>query len=271
MEPSPLFREPEYSVYKGEEIDTLQPVWVKEYHCDLLATGKWAELDRTLVLRDAVALASLGDHPNLVRYKTKIDTGDCVYVVLKREPGWFLRERMRLGQLTLKEKLHILSDLLDGLSHIHRHKEGKQTALYRDLRPESVFVTEAGRAQLFSFDCTRLPARSTALEQAKGRAHRWRAYASFELLNAEAPGQVGTPTDIYSWGVVAYELLAGQLPYADETKAAKRRYIPLAKLQLPISQSLATLIEQALSPTPWERPSLRDLQSVVQEALNGFR
>jgi hypothetical protein len=271
LEHGPAFEEPEFIVFEGKEMDTLQPVWVKEYRRDMLATGKWAKLDRVLVLRDAVALANLGDHPNLARYKTKIDMGDRLYVVLKREPGWFLRGRMESGQLTLEEKLHILSDLLVGLAHVHSHKEGNRTALYRDLRPESVFITEDGRAQLFNFDCTRLPSRSTAFEQARGRAQRWRAYASYELLNAEVPEQVNTPTDIYSWGVVAYELLTGQLPYTDEAKAAHGSFTSLAQYQLSIPQPLQILIEQALSPISGKRPSLGQLRAAIQEAIDGLR
>jgi hypothetical protein len=266
----PLFQEPEFSLYRGKEMDTNQPVWVKEYHRDLLATGERGDVEQTLVLRDAVALVSLGDHPNLVRYKTKVDRGEYIYVILKRESGWFLYERIERGNLTLAEKLRILLDLLAGLAHIHSHKEGERTALYRDLRPESVFVIKEARAQLFNFDCTRLPARSTAFEQAKGRAQRWRAYASFELLNAELPEQVGTPTDVYSWGVLAYELLTGQLPYADEHKAAQGQFTPVAEFRLPVLRPLQALIEQALSPVPEERPLLTQLQSAVQEAIDAL-
>ncbi|MCL4299798.1 MAG: hypothetical protein KJ077_28950, partial [Anaerolineae bacterium] len=141
-------------------------------------------------------MSKLGAHPNLVTYQDYHEVSDRIYITLKREPGNFLRGLMEMGRLSWRDQLFILCDILLGLDHIHSHKEGTRTALYRDLRPESIFVTKEGRAQLFNFDCTRLPSRITVLKQARGRAQRWQAYASFELLNAQQPEQVSTPTDV---------------------------------------------------------------------------
>lgn len=260
--------EEDYRLKLGHETVTDLPVWIKEYRRDILSLDP--DADTELLLRGAVALSNLGQHDNLPVYVAHDEASDCVYIILKREPGSFLRELMESGNLSWRDKLHILRDLLAGLQHIHCHQEGTRIALYRDLRPESVFVTQAGRAHLFNFDCTRLPSRITALKQARGRAQRWQAYASFELLNAQRPEQVDTPTDIYSWGVVAYELLTGRLPFADARKAALKQFIPLANFELPLPQLLQDLIDQALSQGPSKRPPIARLQAAVQEAIDGL-
>jgi len=256
----------DYRLLIGRQAITGLPVWIKEYRRDILSLDP--ESDAELLLRGAVALSELGAHPNLPAYQDYYEVSDCMYVVFKREPGRFLHQCMEAGDLSTIDKLKTLMDILVGLTHIHSHKEGELTALYRDLRPESVFVTESRQAQLFNFDCTRLPSRSTAFGQAKERADRWRAYASFEFLDAQTPEQVDTPTDIYSWGIVAYELLTGKLPYASEKELAQGKFIPLSEFNLSIPQSLQASIEQAISPQTGLRPSLTELQTAVQEAMS---
>lgn len=260
--------EEEYRLLFGHQTVTQLPVWLKEYRRDVLSLDPEGEAE--LLLRSAVALSALGNHPNVPTYQDYHKASDRVYVVLRRVPGRFLRERMEAGDLSPMEKLSILRDALAGLVHIHSHREGGRVALYRDLRPESVFVTGEGGALLFNFDCTRLPSRVTTFERAQARAQRWRLYASPELLEATTPEQIGPPTDVYSWGVVAYELLTGRLPYPSERKARWGKFTPLAQFDPPVPPSLQSLIEQAISPVAEERPSLERLYSAVQEAIDGL-
>ncbi|MHB8629839.1 MAG: protein kinase domain-containing protein [Aggregatilineales bacterium] len=253
----------DFTLYEGVEEATEQPLWVKQYRRDLLATRPKADKDKLFVLRDAVALAKF-THPNIARYKTTINADDFVYVILEREPGQFLRERMKSRDLAPPAKLTILGDLLDGLAHIH-----SLGALYRDLRPETVFVTTDGHAQLFNFECTRLPTKGTVFEHAQQRAQKWRNYASYELLTATAASQIGPATDVFSWGVVAYELLTGKLPYTDENKLANGKFVSLANFTLSISDELQMAIEQALSPVEDERPQLSDLRAAITAEISG--
>lgn len=266
---SPYRSEPETTLYEGYEQGTDSPVWVKAYHKDVLATGEAAQFEQTLRLREAIALDQFGDHDNIARYKTNLEDAEYVYVFVKREPGKFLNELMRAGQLTRMACLRILSDILTGLAYIHQHKEGRYTALYRDLRPESVFVRKDRPAQLFNFDCSRIPGRGTVREYAQAQAERWKFYASYELLNSSYADDLDTSTDIYSWSVVAYELLARRRPYSTVEAAAGERFPSLASQGVTLRGELAALIERGLARDPDRRPLLNQIRVALDEAIHG--
>ncbi|MCU0493971.1 MAG: protein kinase, partial [Chloroflexaceae bacterium] len=259
-------QEPGVSLYRGEDRETQDIVWVKAYQRDMLATGSTRDVDKLVLLRDAVALRHLRGHRSIPEYLVRDDTGgEVVYVVLRREAGQFLRWHMERDNLSLATRLAILTQLLDGLAHIHAHRDGNRTALYRDLRPESVFVTSSGVVQLFNFDCSRLPAAATTHEYARQKAALWQAYASYELRNG-TPDQIGPPTDVYSWGVVAYELLTGMLPYPDKKAQARGEFTALVAANLALPAALVAQIEQCLRLDADQRPTIAALHHALEEA-----
>ena len=211
--PKPSFEEEEFKVYEGSNPNTELLVWVKEYARDFLATGEKASQNRVITLRDGVALEKLGDHPNIVKYCHYRDESDedAVYVFVERKSGAFLNKKSQSKMLSIDDKWSILRGILSGLVYLHQ-----KGFVYRDLRPESVFITSMGTAKLFNFDCVRVPGAMTAMSTAAKRAARYRLYASYELLTASpsASGDVKSPSDIYQWAVIAYELLTGVLPYS---------------------------------------------------------
>ncbi|MHB8753004.1 MAG: hypothetical protein ACYDBJ_27920, partial [Aggregatilineales bacterium] len=81
--------------------------------------------------------------------------------------------------------------------------------------------------------------------------------------------QIGPATDVFSWGVVAYELLTVKLPYTDENKLANGKFVSLANFTLSISDELQMAIEQALSPVEDERPQLSDLRAAITAEISG--
>jgi len=256
------------AVFKGEEKGTDEPVWLKRYRRDVLRPDAGQNPDTLLELREAKALSAFKRHERLVPYKTLLeapDGGSDTYVVLEREEGMFLRERMSTG-LTPAGKLRILDDILAGLAYVHsiHVDEGKTAALCRDVRPEGIFVTAAGRAKLFSFDCSRIPGKGTILDQLPTERRGWQDYASLELLGKRPT--IGTPTDVFSWGVVAYELLTGTLPFAQNDHKATRKPTPLAP-DPHVPDDIQRLIEKALAPDPRARPCIDQLRQALGKAL----
>jgi hypothetical protein len=256
------------AVFQGEEKGTDEPVWLKRYRRDVLAPGVGQNPDTLLELREAKALSAFKRYERLVSYKTRLeslDRGSDTYVVLEREEGMFLRERMRDG-LTPAGILRILADILEGLAYIHSvGVDGSKTAaLCRDVRPEGIFVTDAGRAKLFNFDCSRIPGKGTIIDRLPTERRGWQDYASLELLGKRPT--IDTPTDVFSWGVVAYELLTGNLPFAQNDHKATRKPTPLAP-DPHIPEDVQRLIVQALAPDPRARPRIDQLRAALGKVL----
>ncbi len=267
------------AVFEGEEKGTDEPVWLKRYRRDVLAPDVGQNPDTLLELREAKALSAFKSqrsvHPGydrLVPYKTRLeslDGGSDTYVVLEREGGKLLRERMSDG-LTPTDILRILDDILEGLAYVHSvgMEEGKTAALCRDVRPEGIFVTDASRAKLFNFDCSRIPGKGTVIDRLPTERRGWQDYASLELLGKRPT--IDTPTDVFSWGVVAYELLTGNLPFAQNDHKATRKPTPLAP-DPHIPEDVQRLIEQALAPDPRARPRIDQLREPLGKVLPPLR
>ncbi|NOK59980.1 MAG: hypothetical protein GFH27_549291n173 [Chloroflexi bacterium AL-W] len=266
MTTTPVMEEPEIKMdlFEGEELLTESPVWIKRYQRDMLLPRKQQQQETLLTLRESFALDQLHGHRSIPIYRTKIDDGGkYVYVVLRREPGQFLHEYMTKSR-PVAERLRILSDILEGLDHIHSIRENNRTALYRDLRPQTVFVTARGDAQLFNFDCCRLPTQVTVQGKAQRRAALWRDYAAPELLEGQTD-HITTATDIYSWSVLAYEMLTGQVPYTNARKQARGDFNTLDTFDhISISSALSNLIEQGLQPIPDIRPTIAEIRVALQ-------
>src|SRR5581483_2796503 len=182
----------------------------------------------------------------------------------------------------LQARLQILGDLLSALDYLTQ-QQGFEHSAYRDLRPDNIFVhltNSSPMAQLFNFDCTKIPGSYTKLSSIKSghrRFPQWDDYASPELLEyidttsdtsrANFTGDVRS--DLFSWATIAWEMLTGDLPFADiEAKLANRRkpwpeqLIPQVQTEADrLSPEAIQLIEACLDRLPSRRPPLAALRS----------
>lgn len=282
-------------IYQGEGESLKEQVWIKEYEQVLASPDQRAQKER-LELRHADILYRFPQHQNIVTYRSVHATDFHLYIILERKPGAFLSELLSgkpLGQTTeanlqripfdLTARLHILGGLLNALEYLTQ-QPGFERSAYRDLRPDSIFVQFTDSepvAQLFNFDCTKIPGAVTKLSHLKRGQQRspiWDDYASPELLEYIESGRSapGTPvsftgdvrSDLFSWGVIAWELLTGELPFPDtQAKLAGRRQPWPSRLapQIQISGSALSpvaiqLIEASLELVPARRPDLATLR-----------
>src|SRR5215831_1102066 len=178
----------------------------------LIKRGMESDFVRKRFLRERQILASL-DHPHIARL---LDGGTTAegqpYFVMEFVAGETITAYCNRRQLSLDGKLKLFRDVCSAVQHAHC-----KLIIHRDLKPGNILVTEDGAPKLLDFGIAKLLATDPgkAVTAAEATA-RWMTpdYASPEQLRC---GAVTTATDVYSLGVVLYELLTSRRPYQFET------------------------------------------------------
>jgi len=158
--------------------------------------------------REAKVVAKL-EHPNIVPIYDFAEHEGRPYLVFKYVRGETLKARLEKSQLTYKESRHIFRVIASALAYAH-----KQGVLHRDVKPSNVLLDTAGGIYLADFGLARITETSqTTLsgQMMMGTPH----YISPE--QAKGLGNLDSGTDIYSLGVMTYELLVGNVPFQADT------------------------------------------------------
>ncbi len=156
--------------------------------------------------REARALAKL-QHPNIVAVHDFGMTDGLFWLVMEYVEGANIRQAMRAGQIAPKDALAIVPQICDALQYAHEHG-----VVHRDIKPENVLLDKSGRVKVADFGLAKLMAHDaadltlTGAGQVMGTPH----YMAPEQV--EHPADVDHRADIYSLGVVFYEMLTGELP-----------------------------------------------------------
>ena len=156
--------------------------------------------------REARALARLS-HPNIVAVHEFGQAGGLNYFVMEYVEGLNLRQLEQAGKLSAREALKIIPQICDALQFAH--DEG---IVHRDIKPENVMLDKKGRVKIADFGLARIMGREpedlrlTGAKDVMGTPH----YMAPEQV--EHPQEVDHRADIYSLGVVFYEMLTGELP-----------------------------------------------------------
>lgn len=161
--------------------------------------------------REARVVAKL-EHPHIVPVYDFAEHNGAPYLVMKFIEGETLKARLARGPLTLEETLRVMEAMGTGLDYAH-----KQGILHRDIKPSNVMMTRHGGIYIADFGLARiaLAGESTLSTDAMlGTPH----YMSPE--QAKGVKELDAGTDIYSLGVVLYELIVGRVPYSADTPFA---------------------------------------------------
>jgi serine/threonine protein kinase len=241
------------SVYDVEDVTVGKRYVLKTLHPQLVSRHDLAKRMEA----EARALARL-QHPNIVDVVTAGMTTDnqrMPFYVMERLNGQNLRVVIeKKGSLKLRDCFLIAIDVLDALEHAHEN-----SVIHRDVKPENIFIHRNGNGtnttKLLDFGIMRLLDRKASHTQ--GKFIGTLRYASPEQIFG---GELGPATDIYSLGVVLYEMLAGRGPF-DEIGDAYA--IGAAHAQLPpppisrftaVPPELEQLVMSALAKQPQDRP-----------------
>ncbi len=168
--------------------------------------------DRRRFLNEAKAASSL-DHPNICTVYEIGETGDGeggIFIAMSCYDGETLRQRLQRGTLKVEEAINYTIQIAAGLASAHA-----QGIIHRDIKPANLMITRDGQVKILDFGVAKL-ARETRLTQS-GAVLGTTAYMSPEQIQGEP---VDHRTDIWSLGVVLYEMVAGRLPFEREDERA---------------------------------------------------
>jgi len=194
-------------VYRGTDLETQQTVAVKSLNRDLVQEDPLL-LER--FHREADALRRL-NHPNIVRILATVDEDTGHHIIMEYMPGGSLGDLIdREGKLPLDRSVHIALDLADALTRAHRLQ-----IIHRDVKPANVLLAADGTPRLTDFGVAQMTDRQTRLTR-QGTLLGTVAYLAPELCTGEAYSE---KSDIWAFGVVFYEMIAGRRPFGGDRPA----------------------------------------------------
>ncbi len=233
------------TVYLASDETLDRPVAVKVMHREMSEQEDQLQRFR----QEARAVAKL-THPNVVSVIDAGEDGGYPYIVFEYVKGETLKQRIaRVGALDTQEAIAYAIEVARGLSVAHA-----RNMVHRDIKPQNVLIDEEGRAKLTDFGISR------QLEQA-GVTATGRVLGTTDYVAPEqAMGKGADPrSDIYSLGVVLYEMLIGQVPFhADSQVGVAMKHVneelPDVQRRRPeASAAVALVVERATAKNPDER------------------
>ena len=218
--------------------------------------------------REALSASSLS-HPNIVEvYDVGEDDGQ-YYIVMEYCPGKTLKQLLkRRGNLTTTEVIDIMLQITDGMAHAH-----DAYIIHRDIKPQNIIILENGIIKITDFGIA-MALNSTQLTQTNS------VMGSVHYLPPEQASGKGSTirSDIYSMGILMYELLTGDVPYRGENAveiALKHLKEPLPSIRkyLPsIPQSIENIILKSTAKNPKNRyKDAREMYEDIKTALSPER
>jgi len=243
-------------VYKAEDMKLKRAVALKFLPPELSSNAE----ARERFLQEARAAAALS-HPNICTIHEVDESEDKPFIAMEYVEGENLREKIRKGLLPVEEVLAITTEVAEGLEKAHQ-----KGIVHRDIKSANIMVTESGQAKIMDFGLAKLCG-GTAFTK-EGATLGTVAYMSPEQAQGE---KVDGRTDIWSLGVVLYEMLTGELPFKGEREVSILYSIvheepkALKDKRPPIPMELQRVIEKALAKNSDSRyrtaaAMLRDLQ-----------
>lgn len=210
---------------------------------------------------EARAAAGLA-HPNIVNVYDVGDENGIYYIVMELVEGITLKDYIeRKGRLTIKEATSIAIQVSAGLEVAHNNQ-----IVHRDIKPQNIIISREGKVKVTDFGIAKATTSRTTTSTAMGSVH----YASPEQARG---GYVDHRSDIYSLGVVLYEMVTGRVPFDGETavtvavKHLQEEIVP-PSVYCDIPYSLEQIIKKCMEKSPDRRyQDIGDLISDLKQSL----
>jgi len=257
------------TIYKAEDLDLKRIVALKFLKLRDLESDK----DRLRFLHEAQAAASL-DHPNIATVYEIKDSPEAAFIAMAYVEGESLQQRLEKGPLEFGDAIKHAIQIAEGLNAAH-----DKGIVHRDVKSSNVMLTADNQVKITDF--------GLALQKGRTRVTRADSMVLGTLLymspEQAGGGNVDRRTDVWSLGVILYEMLTGQLPFtADHEQAVVYNIInldpvPPTALRTGIPIEIDRIIAKALAKDPGRRyqhademaADLRHLKVLITESSTG--
>jgi pimeloyl-ACP methyl ester carboxylesterase/predicted Ser/Thr protein kinase len=252
-------------VYKAEDIRLERQVAIK-FLPPQIATDSEVRRRFKIEAKTAAAL----NHPNIATIHEIEEFNDELFIVMEYIKGRELKEKIAGGELKFEEVMIIAAQIAEGLQAAH-----KKDIIHRDLKSANIMITNEGQVKIMDFGLAKLHG-STQLTKV-GTVLGTVAYMSPEQARGEA---LDNRSDIWSLGVVLYEMLTGEQPFKGDYEQAVLYSImheepnPISTILTGIPEKVDKLVNKALAKNPDERyqhieDMISDLKSLKKKFLAG--
>ncbi|MGB2844823.1 MAG: serine/threonine-protein kinase [Candidatus Aminicenantaceae bacterium] len=231
-------------VYKAEDTKLKRTVALKFIAPEALKSIE----EKTRFKHEAQTVAAL-DHPNICTIYEIDETEGQTFIAMAHIKGQSLKEKVKRAPLKIEEILEIAMQVTDGLQEAH-----EKGITHRDIKSSNIMVTDKNQVKIMDFGIAKL-AGSTKLTKTAtlmGTAD----YMSPEQASGET---VDNRTDIWSLGVVIYEMLSGQMPFKGNYEQVVLHSVlnknpePITSLRSGIPLELEAIVNKCLEKDPTER------------------
>lgn len=223
--------------------------------------------------------ASRMSHPSIVRVFDAGDPaagssapstggGDEPYIVMELVQGTLLKDVIAEGPLPVDDALRYADGILEALDYSHR-----AGVVHRDIKPGNVMITDKGTVKVMDFGIARAVSDSSSTVAETTQIIGTAAYFSPEQAKGES---VDARTDLYSTGVVLYEMLTGRTPFRGDSPVAvayqhvSETPVPPSEIEEQLPRSLDAIVLRALAKDPYQRfPDAASFRAALTAATGG--
>ncbi len=242
-------------VFYGEHEELHRPVAIKMLPHSLTTDIKFVKR----FYQEAEAASKLR-HPNIATVFDLLEGYDTHFYVMDYIDGSTLEKKLADEGFTIKQAVQIISQILEGLQYAHQHG-----VIHRDMKPANIMINSDGMAIITDFGLAKIE--NATVLTVDGTILGTPAYMSPEQIRAEYD-EIDQRTDIYSTGVILYEILTERAPFAGHSHMATMKKVledtPVSprKINKNISKDLETIILKAMDKEVSRR------YTTIQEFLN---
>jgi serine/threonine protein kinase/Tfp pilus assembly protein PilF len=232
------------TVYKAEDTTLKRIVGLKF----LSPAAIGVEEEKTRFMHEAQAAAALS-HPNICTIHEIDVAAGKIFIVMEYLEGANLKKKIESGPLKIGEVLDIMIRVAEGLQEAH-----EKGIIHRDIKSTNIMVSEKGQVKIMDFGLAKIPGRTKVTKT--GMTMGTVAYMSPEQSQGK---KVDHRTDLWSFGVMLYEMITGQLPFIGEYEQAvvysimSEKPEPITGLRTGVPMEMERIVNKCLTKTPEER------------------